>query len=217
MMSPTISILIMLMLVLSATAFLHTSLKAHCRHSMLSMVSELNTGDFDCDFAKTDYKSTKASNLFQYSLKAKIPAKEMNVYLDEYKEEMKKRKVVFPGFRPGKLPPYIMGDVRKYIVSYGLESMLGGLANLNDMQLVTEEGEDVPFGEDEYYTQIISEDDNGRGFEELRDSWKENSDFSFSAKFFAITDEEGDGEDEEDREEACGPEDAIDAEIVEGQ
>ena len=54
-----------------------------------------------------------------------------------------------------------MGDVRKYIVSYGLESLLGGLANLNDMQLVTEEGEDVPFGEDEYYKQIIMEDENG--------------------------------------------------------
>ena len=64
------------------------------------MVSVLDTGDFDCDFAKTEYESKKVSNLFQYSLKAKIPAKEMNVYLDEYKEEMKKRKVVFPGFRP---------------------------------------------------------------------------------------------------------------------
>ena len=175
------------------------------------MVSELDTGDFECEFTKTEYESKKISNLSQYTLKAKIPAKEMNVYLDEYKEEMRKRKAVFPGFRPGKLPPYIMGDVRKYIVSYGLESMLGGLANLNDMQLVTEEGEDVPFGEDEYYKQIIMEDNNGRGFEEQRDSWKKNCDFNFSAKsFFAIKDEEGDGEEDQGGE-AGGPEDVIDA------
>jgi hypothetical protein len=173
-------------------------------------MSELDAGEFDCEFGQTDYQSGKAANLFQYSLKAKIPAKEMKTYLEEYKDEMKKRKVVFPGFRPGKLPPYVMGDVRKYIVSYGLETMIGGLANLNDMQLVTEEGEDVPFGEDEYYTSIIQKDDRGFDFEQQRDSWKENMDFAFEAKFFAVRDiEESEGEGDDA---GAG---AIDTEIVE--
>ena len=176
----------------------------------LTMGLDLNVGEFECDFEQTDYQSTKASNLFEFTLKARIPAKEMKVYLEEYKDEMKKRKVVFPGFRPGKLPPYIMGDVRKYIVSYGLESMLGGLANLNDMQLVTEDGEDVPFGEDEYYKSIIQTDERGFDFEQQRDAWRENCDFPFSAKFFAIKDEEEESEGVEE-----GPPDAIDAEIVE--
>ena len=214
-MSPALLVLCAAVLC-SVSAFVHTGLrKSYIRQCDLSMALELDTGDFDCNLEQTDYQSTKASNLYEFTLKAKIPAKEMNVYLDEYKEEMKKRKVVFPGFRPGKLPPYIMGDVRKYIVSYGLESMLGGLANLNDMQLVTEEGEDVPFGEDAYYEEIILKDDNGRGFEQIRDSWKENCDFAFSAKFFAIKDEEEEEGTEDGEEESSGPADAIDAEIVE--
>ena len=104
-----------------------------------------------------------------------------------------------------------MSDVRKYIVSYGLETILGGLANLNDMQLVTEEGEDVAFGEDEFYTSIIQTDERGYDFEQQRDAWKENMDFPFSAKFFAVRDIEEEGE-------AAGSDegDAIDTEIVEG-
>ena len=96
-------------------------------------------------------------------------------------------------------------------MSYGLETFLGGLANLNDMQLVTEEGEDVPFGEDEYYASIIQEDERGFNFEQQRDAWKENMDFPFSAKFFAVRDvddgDDGGGTNEEG---------AIDTEIVEG-
>ena len=181
----------------------------------LRMSQEIDTGEFDCELQQTDFKSTKAMNLFEYELKAKIPAKEMKSYLEEYKDEMKKRKVVFPGFRPGKLPPYVMGDVRKYIVSYGLETILGGLANLNDMQLVTEDGEDVPFGEDDYYSSIIQTDDQGRNFEQIRDAWKENQDFSFIDKFFAIVDmeEEAGGEDSTTSD---GESVAIDTEIVEG-
>ena len=59
-------------------------------------------------------------------------------------------------------------------------------------------GEDVPFGEDEYYKQIIMEDNNGRGFEEQRDSWKENCDFNFCAKVFRDKGRErGDGEEDQ--------------------
>jgi FKBP-type peptidyl-prolyl cis-trans isomerase (trigger factor) len=58
-------------------------------------------------------------------------------YLGEYKEEIKKKKVVFPGFRPGKLPPYVMPDVRRYIVCYGLESLIGQLCNQNKLQVIS--------------------------------------------------------------------------------
>ena len=100
----TASIVILLFFNLSVTALTLNGLNGHCRQSLLSrrshalcMVSELDTGDFECEFTKTEYESKKISNLSQYTLKAKIPAKEMNVYLDEYKEEMRKRKVVFLG------------------------------------------------------------------------------------------------------------------------
>ena len=57
----------------------------------------------------------------KYRFTGELTKASLDSYLDEYKEEMKRRKVRFPGFRPGKMPPYVMGDVRKYIVSYGLE------------------------------------------------------------------------------------------------
>ena len=158
-------------------------------------MAELDTGDFEgVNFVKTGWQSDKVSNIGLYDLKAVVKAKEMNVYLDEYKDEMKKRKVVFPGFRAGKLPPYVMGDVRKYIVSFGLENLLGQLANINNLQLVNEDGSDVPFGEDEYYGQIIKEDERGYDFEKLRDNWREGTDLIVNASFYAINDEGGDDE-----------------------
>lgn len=208
-------LLLLLCLALVSSFRIGVPRRAAFRRSAILMSQEIDVGEFDCDLIKTDFQSTKAMNLFEYELKAKIPAKEMKTYLEEYKDEMRKRKVIFPGFRPGKLPPYVMGDVRKYIVSYGLETILGGLANLNDMQLVTEEGEDVPFGEDDYYSTIIS-DDQGRDFEAIRDAWKENQDFAFTAKFFAIVDvEEEEGGEGEDAG-SDGGDEAIDTEIVDG-
>lgn len=86
---------------------------------------------------------------------------------------MKKRKVQFPGFRPGNLPPYVMVDVRKYIVCYGLESMLGELCNLNGLAMCNQDREEVAFGEDAYYQEIFKEDFRGYDFEKQRDAWKE--------------------------------------------
>jgi hypothetical protein len=170
----------------------------------------------NCKLTQTDYTSTKAANLFEYELSATISKKEMNSYLDQYKEEMRSRKVVFPGFRPGKLPPYVMPDVRKYLVSFGLETIFSGLGNLNGLQYVTEDGEDVPFGEDEYYSQIIQKDFREYDFEQQRDAWREGTDLAFTAKFFAIKDieEEGDGEKEESE---SRNENIIDAEVVDAE
>ena len=68
-----------------------------------------------------------------FKLTATVNKKEMKKMMEEYKTEMKKRKVSFPGFRPGSLPPYVMVDVRKYIVCYALETMLGTLCNVNGL------------------------------------------------------------------------------------
>lgn len=50
------------------------------------------------------------------------------------------------------------------------------------------EGEDVPFGEEEFYSQIIQQSPSGKKYEEHRDSWKEGADFSFAAQFVAEAD-----------------------------
>ena len=127
-------------------------------HSM-----ELDTGDYE------NVKFTKVADIGsvgKYRLEATLSAAEMNVYLEEYKDEMKRRKVVFPGFRPGKLPPFVMGDVRRYLVCYGLENTIGQMCNYNALMMCDEAGKEVEgFGEDELYKQIVTVDEHGRDFE----------------------------------------------------
>ena len=156
-----------------------------------AIADELTTGDFEgVKFARVS--GTKG--LGKYSIDAVIKKADMNSFLNEYKEEMKRRKVVFPGFRAGKLPPYVMGDVRKYLVCFGLETLLGQLCNLNKLQMCSEEGNEVPFGEDSYYEEIVKPDFRGYDFIKQRDAWREGTDFSFSAEFFAISEEEDEDE-----------------------
>lgn len=76
-----------------------------------------------------------SEDLGKFNVDTTITSKEMNSFLDDYKEELSRRKVKFPGFRPGKIPPYAMTDVRKYLVSYALETTLGQLCNLNNLQV----------------------------------------------------------------------------------
>jgi hypothetical protein len=146
------------------------------------------------------------SGRYKYRLQATIPKKDMNVYLKEYKDEMSKRKVSFPGFRPGSLPPYVMPDVRKYLVCYGLELMIGQICNLNGLALCQKNGDNVAFGEDPYYNEIILSDFRGYDYEKQRDTWREGTDFTFAAEFFANS--------EGGEEEAAPSAQVIDAEIV---
>jgi hypothetical protein len=92
------------------------------------------------------------------------------------------------GFRAGTLPPYVMPDVRKYIVSYGLETIFGQLCNINGLEMCSEDGDKVAFGQDAYYADIIMPDFRGYSFEKQRDSWREGTDFSFLAEFVAKED-----------------------------
>lgn len=94
----------------------------------------LNIGDFEN--VVFTLGETIESNFGRFSVDATIKAKDMNVFLNEYKAELKQRKVVFPGFRVGVLPPYVMGDIRRYIVCYGLETLLGKLGNLNGLKVI---------------------------------------------------------------------------------
>lgn len=101
---------------------------------MSSVDIELDVGDFE----QTLFKKTAIvkGNVGKYTLEATIEKSAFNSYLLEYKEEMKRRKVLFPGFRAGKLPPYVMPDVRKYLVCYGLETLIGQLCNSNGLKVM---------------------------------------------------------------------------------
>ena len=72
--------------------------------------------------------------------------------------------------------------------------MLGQLCNLNELQMCSPEGNEVPFGEDAYYEQIIQPDFRGYDFLKQRDTWREGTDFPFSAVFHAISEEEDENE-----------------------
>jgi hypothetical protein len=201
-------LVVALLLAQPLTSFGYVISRPH-RHAAASssLWMSLQTGDFEnVKFSKL---STSPSGPSRFGLSAVITKADMNSFLNEYKEEMKRRKVVFPGFRAGKLPPYVMGDVRKYLVCFGLETMLGQLCNLNKLQMCSEEGGEVAFGEDKYYDEIIQKDFRGFDFAKQRDSWREGTDFSFACEFWALSEEE-----EEEKEEGGGDKAVVAGKVV---
>lgn len=171
----------------------------------------LDVGEYEN--VKFEEVGTFSSDVLKFRLEATLAKSDMNVFLNEYKDEMKRRGVVFPGFRPGKLPPYVMGDVRKYLVSYGLENTIGQLCNFNGLMICGEDGGEVAFGEDEFYKEIIKEDFRGFDFEAQRDAWREGTDFSFIAEFPAKKDDASTGSDDAPIAEESSS--VVDAEVVE--
>ena len=64
-------------------------------------------------------------------------------------------------------------------------------------QMCNENGGAVPFGEDDYYEQIVVQDFRGYDFQKQRESWREGTDFTFKAQFFAEAEESSVEEQEE--------------------
>lgn len=123
-------------LLLPNDAFLSRSIVRSTKYApvMMSTEEEMDVGDFEnAVFKRT---AVVKDNVSKFSLEATIAKASLNSYLLEYKEEMKRRKVLFPGFRAGKLPPYVMPDVRKYLVCYGLETLIGQLCNGNGLKVI---------------------------------------------------------------------------------
>eukprot|EP01038_Epipyxis_sp_PR26KG_P015334 gene15334-20664_t len=172
---------------------------------------QLSNGEFEN--SKIRFLKSVDENLGYYEIEGLIKAKELNGYLNEYKQEMKQRKVTFPGFRPGNIPPFAMTDVRRYLVCYGLETTIGQLCNLNNLVMCDESGNEAPFGEDSYYDKIIKEDFRGYNFTQQRDAWREGVDFVFKAEFYAINEEPSDEDDSIDSENV-NIKNAIDVETV---
>lgn len=126
------ALLFVFLLALScANAFLYNGMRTQIK--LRKVYSTLDVGDFEnVAFSKVGQLS---SDIGQFRVEATVAADDMNGYLDEYKEEMKDRKVIFPGFRPGKIPPSAMIDIRKYLVSHSIETIIGQLCNLNGLMV----------------------------------------------------------------------------------
>lgn len=114
---------------MSSRSFMSKSFKL----SSIRMGIELTTGDYER--VKFVQVADLSSTFGKFRMEATLKSGEMNEFLNEYKKEMQRRKVLFPGFRPGKLPPYVMPDIRKYLVCYGLESVIGQICNLNGLEV----------------------------------------------------------------------------------
>ena len=123
--------IVLLAIFCMASAFQHRLGRIYIQSAL--RLADLTTGEFE--HVKISKVNEIADNFGKFKVEATIKSSEMNEFLKEYMEEMKRRKVNFPGFRPGKLPPYVMGDVRRYLVCFGLETMLGELCNLNGLKV----------------------------------------------------------------------------------
>jgi hypothetical protein len=80
----------------------HTAFKVR---SSLQM-AELSVGEYEkVEFTELE---SKGEGFGKYRIAATIKSADMNEFLDEYKKEMQRRKVTFPGFRSG----YVLCFVR---------------------------------------------------------------------------------------------------------
>ena len=96
-------------------------------------ISQMDVGEFkNLQFEKI---SIINDNICKYRVIGAVEAKDSNQYMKDYKEEVKKRGVLFPGFRAGKLPPAVMQDARRYIVCFGLEQLINALCNRNNLMV----------------------------------------------------------------------------------
>ena len=93
-------LLLLLALLSLSQAFRGHRLAKLTPRTTLSSQQELDIGEFNAEFKQIDSVSKEIG---KFRLQATIKSKELNSYLEEYKAELKKRKVSFPGFRPGNV------------------------------------------------------------------------------------------------------------------
>jgi hypothetical protein len=104
------------------------------RFRMNAKVNALSTGDLE-NVAIARIDSLGDTSFGKFKIDGKVAKKEMNGFIYEYKEEMKRKNVIIPGFRPGKVPPHAMPEIREFVVSHALETLLGELCNVNGLMV----------------------------------------------------------------------------------
>eukprot|EP01031_Cornospumella_fuschlensis_P034231 gene34232-41437_t len=125
-----------------------------------------------------------SGDIGKYRVKADLPPQAMVEFLNEYIKEMNQRNIRVPGFRPGKLPPAAMADVKRYIASYAVEVTITALCNDHKLEVCDEKYSALTL-DDDTFQQIVLPDAQGRDYLGQRDAWKEGNGFSFVAEFFA--------------------------------
>lgn len=73
--------------------------------------------------------------LGKYRVSGHIPSNELDEYIRDYKDELKRRRVIIPGFRPGVVPPHAMQEVRHFAVDHALTKLLGTLCSVNELKV----------------------------------------------------------------------------------
>lgn len=92
----------------------------------------LSTGGLEnIEFIKLD--SSNEPDFGKYRVSGLITSRQLNILIRDYKEEMKRKRIILPGFRPGKVPPYAMPEIRSFVINYALEQVLQGICNANNL------------------------------------------------------------------------------------
>jgi hypothetical protein len=73
----------------------------------------------------------------KYRTNGYVCYKDLYGYIREYKEEMKRKRVIIPVFRPGVVPAHAMPEIRSFVVNYALENVLKNLCNVNELMVRT--------------------------------------------------------------------------------
>jgi hypothetical protein len=73
----------------------------------------------------------------KYRADGHVCYKDLYGYIREYKDEMKRKRVIIPGFRPGVVPAHAMPEIRSFVVNYAVENVLKNLCNVNELRVRT--------------------------------------------------------------------------------
>jgi hypothetical protein len=104
------------------------------RFRLKATMSALSIGDLE-NVAITRIDSSEDSSFGKFRINGIVTKREMNSFIREYKEEMKRKGVIIPGFRPGNVPPHAMQEIREFVVSHALETLLGEMCNVNGLMV----------------------------------------------------------------------------------
>lgn len=104
------------------------------RRAQYCLKAGLTVGEFD-NIVIEQVDSLGSPEFGKYRLKGMIDRKTMSGYLKDYKEEMKRKKIMARGFRPGVVPPHAMPEIRSFLVGHAMETVLGEVCNMNGLRV----------------------------------------------------------------------------------
>ena len=128
---PTIVFLFLCLLTTLVVSF-HVRPVLHASIKSTLLMSELNSGGFENVYINR-IDNCDDNTFGKFKVDTCIKRRDMNSILKAYREELIKKKVIYRGFRPGKVPPYAMPEIRSSVVNHAIATTIGELCFLNGL------------------------------------------------------------------------------------